>query len=166
MKLFRAALPVVFTSLFCIATAAGQAQNADFPGLEKAMSPQAYEAAGMNKLSSEERSRLDDFIRGYAAASSEKAATAAVDQATKEGKVKRNEPEVIQSSIVGRFAGYNGRSSFTLENGQVWRQSQQVSRAYPPIDSPPVLIIKGTSMLAGYRMYIAGGGNIRVSRAR
>ena len=57
------------------------AQNADFPGVQKAMSPQAYEAAGLNKLSAEERARLDEFIRGYAAASSEMAATAAVVEA-------------------------------------------------------------------------------------
>ena len=80
--------------------------------------------------------------------------------------MKRNEPEMIESPIVGRFRGYNGRRTFTLENGTVWRQSQQVSRTFPPIESPPVLVIKGTSMLAGYRMYIAGGGNIRVSRAK
>ena len=142
------------------------AQAVDFPGVQKAMSPQAYEAAGISKLSPEERARLDEFIRNYAASTSEKAATAAVDQATKEGKVKPNGPEIIQSSIVGRFSGYNGRTTFTLENGQVWKQAQQVSRAYPPVDSPPVLIIKGTAVLAGYRMYIAGGGNVRVSRVR
>ena len=142
------------------------AQNADFPGVQKAMSPQAYEAAGLNKLSPEERARLDEFIRGYAAASSEKAATAAVDEAAKEGKVRRNEPEIIQSTMVGRFTGYTGRSTFTLEDGSVWKQSQQVSRSFPPVDSPPVIVIKGTSMLAGYRMYIAGGGNLRVSRLK
>ena len=143
-----------------------RAQATDFPGVQKAMSPEAFEQAGLSKLSPEERARLDEFIRGYAAASSEKAATAAVDQAAKEGKVKRNEPEVIQSSIVGTFRGYDGRTTFTLENGTVWKQSQQVSRAYPPIDSPPVLVFKGTSMLASYRMYIAGGGNIRVRRVK
>lgn len=160
-----AALILCTLSALALATPAF-AQSSDFPGVQKAMSPQAYEQAGLNKLSPEERAKLDEFIRGFAAASSEKAASAAVDQAAKEGKVKRNEPEVIQSSIVGTFRGYDGRTTFTLENGQVWKQSQQVSRAYPPIDSPPVLIIKGTSMLAGYRMYIAGGGNIRVSRVR
>ena len=148
-----------------VSAAVAQAQS-DFPGVQKAMSPEAFEQAGLSKLSPEERARLDEFIRGYAAASSEKAATAAVDQAAKEGKVKRNEPEVIQSSIVGTFRGYDGRSTFRLENGTVWKQSQQVSRAYPAIESPPVIIIKGTSMLAGYRMYIAGGGNIRVSRVK
>ena len=152
--------------LLVVSAASVQAQSSDFPGVQKAMSQEAFQQAGLNKLSPEERARLDEFIRGYAAATSEKAATAAVDQAAKEGKVKRNEPEVIQSSIVGTFRGYDGRTTFTLENGTVWRQSQQVSRAYPPIDSPPVLVIKGTSMLAGYRMYIAGGGNIRVSRVK
>ena len=150
---------------FSLAGGAG-AETGDFPGVQKAMSPEAYEAAGLQKLSPEERARLDEFIRGYAAASGEKAANAAVEQATKEGKVRRNEPEVIQSSIVGRFTGYDGRSTFALENGQVWRQSQQVSRRFPPVESPPVLIIKGTSVLSGYRMYIAGGGNIRVSRVK
>jgi hypothetical protein len=142
------------------------AQNSDFPGVQRAMSPQAFDAAGLNKLSPEERARLDEFIRGYAQATSEKAATAAVDQAAREGKVRRNEPEIVQSALVGRFTGYSGRDSFTLENGQVYKQSQQVSRSFPPVDSPPVLVVKGTSMLAGYRMYIAGGGNIRVVRVK
>ena len=150
----------------CISIAFARAQSPDFPGVQKAMSPEAFEQAGLNKLSPEERAQLDQFIRGYVSNASQQAATAAVDQAAKEGKVRRNEPEVIQSSIVGTFRGYDGRTTFTLENGTVWKQSQQVSRSYPPVDSPPVLVFKGTSMLAGYRMYIAGGGNIRVSRVK
>ena len=139
-----------------------QAQGADFPGVKKAMPADAFEQAGLNKLSPEERARLDEFIRSYVTNSNEKAATVAVDQAVKTRKVA--EPEVIQSNIVGRFTGYDGRSRFTLANGQVWAQSQEVSRAYPPADSPSVLIIKGPSVLSGYRMYIVGGGDIRVSK--
>lgn len=157
----------ILVLLICFAFSSGAfAQRADFPGVQKAMSPEEFEQAGLSKLSAEERAQLDRFIRGAIATSSEKAASVAVDQATKEGKVKRNEPEVIQSSIVGRFDGYTGGSTFTLQDGSVWKQSQQVSRAYPPVDSPPVLVVKGTSALAGYRMYIAGGGNIRVRRIR
>ena len=147
-------------------TGVALAQDTDFPGVQKAMSPQSYDAAGLNKLSPEERARLDEFIRGYVSTSTEKAATAAVDQATRQGKVKRNEPEVIESSIVGRFSGYDGRTTFTLENGQVYKQSQPVSRNYPPVDSPPVIVTKGTGMFSGYRMYILGGGNIRVGRLK
>jgi hypothetical protein len=163
MKQLRVLLLLV-TMLAC---ASGlHAQTAKFPGVQKAMSSAEFEQAGLGKLTADERAALDRFIRGYVATSSEEAASAAVDQATKEGKVVRSEPEVIQSAIVGTFRGYDGRASFTLENGQVWRQSQQVARSYPPINSPPVLIIKKPGPLSGYRMYIAGGGNIRVSRVR
>ncbi|HMJ06520.1 MAG TPA: hypothetical protein VK474_09725 [Chthoniobacterales bacterium] len=158
-------LPAQFLCLLLGLTPLGfvQAQGGDFPGVEKAMPPQSFEQAGLNKLTPEERAQLDDFIRRYVATSNEKAATVAIDKAVKENKVKVNVPEIIQSNIVGTFSGYNGRSRFTLENGQVWAQSQQVSRAYPRIESPPVLITKGQ---IGYRMFIAGGGNIRVSKIR
>jgi hypothetical protein len=161
MKRVRASAVFLLAVFGAALVALAQADNAEFPGVEKAMTPDTFQAAGLNKLSPEERAKLDEFIRGYVTKSSEKAATAAVDAAVKDRKVK--EPEVIQSNIVGLFHGYNGRSSFTLANGQVWAQAQQESRAYPPIDSPPVLITKGR---VGYRMYIAGGGNIRVSRVR
>lgn len=156
-----------FLALFLVlGSALCHAQEKDFPGVRKAMSPEEYEQAGMSKLSPEERERLDQFIRNAMHASNEKAATAAVDRAVKEEKVSVNEPEVIQSRIVGRFTGYNGRSRFQLENGEVWAQSQQISRAYPPVDSPPVLIVKGKGVLGGHRMYILGGGEIRVSRVK
>ncbi len=145
-------------SLFC---APARAQTPDFPGVQKAMSPSAFERAGLNKLAPEERQRLDEFIRGYVTRSNEKAATAAVDSAVKNNKV--TEPQVIESRIAGPFRGYNGRSRFTLENGQVWAQSQQYTRPYPPVDSPPVVIVKAGW---GHRMYVLGGGNIRVSKVR
>ncbi len=137
------------------------AQSTEFPGLEKVMSPKEYEAAGLQKLTSDERARLDEFIRGFVSSSNQVAAEKAVDRAVKERKV--TPPEVIQSRIVGPFTGYKGDTVFTLENGQRWRQSQPGSGYFPKIDSPPVLIIKGT---IGYRMYIAGGGDIRVQRVR
>jgi hypothetical protein len=140
---------------------AAQPANPDFPGVEKAMTPADYEAAGLQKLDPAERAKLDEFIRSYVATSNEKVATEAVDKAVKEHKVQA--PEVIQSKIVGPFTGYNGRTTFTLENGQRWAQSQRDSAYFPKIDSPPVLIVKSG---LGYRMYIAGGGVIRVTLVR
>lgn len=156
---YRFFFAVVLASL-AFTTVQGQGGGA-FPGVQQAMSPQAFDAAGLNKLSAEERARLDEFIRGYVATSNQQAATAAVDQAVKENKGAP--PQVIESNIVGPFKGYNGRSRFTLANGQVWGQSQQVSRNYPLVQDPPVLLIKNK---LGYRMYIAGGGNIRVHRMK
>jgi hypothetical protein len=136
-------------------------ENPEFPGLEKAMTPEDYEAAGLQKLEPAERAKLDGFIRNYVAVSNERVATTAVDKAVKENKVSA--PEVIQSRIVGPFTGYNGRTIFTLENGQRWAQSQRDSAYFPKIDSPPVVIVKAGF---GYRMHIAGGGAIRVNLIR
>lgn len=140
---------------------AAQPENSEFPGVEKAMTPADYEAAGLQKLEAAERAKLDEFIRNYVAKSNEKVATEAVDKAVKENKVSA--PEVIQSRIVGPFTGYDGRTVFTLENGQRWAQSQRDHAFFPKIDSPPVIIVKSGF---GYRMHIAGGGSIRVSKVQ
>lgn len=158
-KLFLAAFLFVLGAGFGVEAA--EPENPEFPGVEKAMTTTEYEAAGLQKLDPAERAKLDAFIRNYVAVSNERVATSAVDKAVKENKVSA--PEVIQSKIVGPFTGYNGRTRFKLENGQVWAQGQAVSAYYPKIDSPPVIIVKAGF---GYRMYIAGGGNIRVSLIR
>src|SRR5207302_1924314 len=116
-----------------------------------------FEEAGLNKLTPEERASLDDFIRRYVSSANQEAANTAVEHAVKDNKIA-SQPQVIETRIVGPFKGYDGRSRFALENGQVWAQSQQVSRAYPPTDLPPVIIVKGGW---GWRMYILGGGDIR-----
>ena len=140
---------------------AAEPTNPEFPGVKRAMTPADYEAAGLQKLDATERAKLDEFIRNYVARSNEKVATEAVDKAVQQRKVQA--PEVIQSRIVGPFTGYNGQTTFTLENGQRWAQSQRDSAYFPKIDSPPVLIVKSGF---GYRMYIAGGGVIRVSKVQ
>jgi hypothetical protein len=152
---------LLFLTLFVLSPIPAWAQSAEFTGVEKAMSPQEYDAAGLQKLTPEERARLDEFIRRFVSSSNQVAAQKAVDRAVKERKA--TPPEIIQSRIVGPFTGFNGSTSFTLENGQRWRQSQPDSRYFPKVESPPVIIVKDQ---IGYRMYIAGGGDIRVSRVR
>jgi hypothetical protein len=152
---------LLFVALCVLSPIPAWAQGSEFPGVEKTMSPQEYDAAGLQKLTAEERARLDEFIRRFVASSNQVAAEKAVDRAVKERKV--TPPEIIQSRIVGPFTGFTGSTVFTLENGQRWAQAQPDSRYFPKVESPPVIIVKGQ---IGYRMYIAGGGDIRVSRVR
>src|SRR5213595_48162 len=154
-------LPLLMSLSWSFTVFAAEPDTPAFPGLQKAMTPEQYEAAGVSKLDPAERAKLDEFIRNYVSVSNEKVATTAVDKAVKEKKV--SEPEVIQSRIVGPFTGYTGRTVFTLENGQRWAQSQRDSAYYPKIDSPPVVIVKAGF---GYRMYIQGASAIRVSKVR
>ncbi|HYJ07283.1 MAG TPA: hypothetical protein VEX43_19290 [Chthoniobacterales bacterium] len=158
MKRFYLVAGVLLVSSSLAPLKAAEPESTPFPGVQKAMKPEDYDAAGLSKLEPAERAKLDEFIRNYVSVSNERVATAAVEQAVKDKKVT---PEVIESRIVGPFTGYTGRSVFTLENGQRWAQSQRDTRYIPKIDSPPVVIVKAGM---GYRMHIAGGGMIRVSR--
>jgi hypothetical protein len=152
---------VLLFLVLCVLSISAWAQTAEFPGVQKAMSPQEYDAAGLQKLTPDERTRLDEFIRRFVSSSNQVAAEKAVDRAVKEKKA--SPPEIIQSRIVGPFTGFTGSTVFTLENGQRWRQSQPDSRYLPKVESPPVIIVKDQ---IGYRMYVAGGGDVRVSRLR
>src|SRR5256885_15387538 len=126
-----------FISFFCLLLAslvslpAAEPETPAFPGVQKAMTPEQYEAAGLSKLDATERAKLDEFIKNYVAVSNEKVATTAVDKAIKEKKV--SEPEVIQSRIVGPFTGYTGLTVFTLENRQRLAQSPYDRAHFPKI---------------------------------
>ena len=57
---------------------AAEPETPAFPGVQKAMTPEQYEAAGLSKLDPAERAKLDEFIKNYVAVSNEKVATTAV----------------------------------------------------------------------------------------
>jgi len=141
-------------------------EKSGFPGLKKTMPASEYEAAGLQKLTADERAALDDFVRNYISSGkkisgkksvAEQPSPELTQRPVKESKTVTS--EVVQSRIVGPFTGYNGHTTFTLENGQKWTQAQEESGNFQKLDSPPVLIVKGEK---GYRMYIAGGGDILV----
>jgi hypothetical protein len=157
----RSVFTVCVLAASLVSLPAAEPENPAFPGVSKAMTPEQYEAAGLSKLDPAERAKLDEFIKNYVAVSNEKVATSAVDKAVKENKVSA--PEIINSRIVGPFTGYNGHTIFTLENGQRWAQSQRDSAYYPKMESPGVIIVKKGF---GYRMYIAGATDIRVTLVR
>src|SRR5436190_21132688 len=107
MRHLSSAIIVVWLAGLTVLKAA-QPENPEFPGMEKAMTPAEYEAAGLKKLDPAERAKHDALIRNYVAASNERVATTAVDKAVQENKVHAH--AVIQSRIVATFTGYKGRS--------------------------------------------------------
>lgn len=139
------------------------AQGVAFGGLEKAMDPDTYERAGLGKLTSEERAALDHFVRDYIAAKQKAAADidAAVERVVKERKLRP--PELIKSKIVGRFNGYGPRTFFRLENGELWRPTNDYVVSYSPIESPNVIIYRDSF---GYKMFVEGASTVRVKRVQ
>lgn len=61
--------------------------------------------------------------------------------------------EVIESNIAGDFKGYDGTSSFKLQNGQNWEQAETTSNVFSNLFRPAVTIYLTAE---GYRMKIEG----------
>lgn len=53
------------------------------------------------------------------------------------------EPDVIHAHIVGKFDGWNEHTRFTLDNGQVWRVTEDGVSTYRARENPAVKIKKG-----------------------
>lgn len=92
------------------------AGRTDFPGIEKLMSPEEFERAGLDQLSAEQRSALNEWLVRYTAGE------AYVVQATSQD-VRAAVPEFrLEARIVPPFTGWSGQTLFRLDNGQFWKQ--------------------------------------------
>ena len=67
---------------------------------------------------------------------------------------ERGEPKLIETRILGTFTGWNGRTTFTLENGQVWVQAA-AGDFETHLENPKVVIKR---LAFGYLLTIPGQG--------
>lgn len=106
------------SSLLCISTLSLSILtfSADqFPGVEKVMSAEEFEAAGLEKLSESEIKSLNQWLIRYTASNAP-----IVRRDVKATKEETNKD--IRTYIDGEFAGWSGKTIFKLGNGQVWKQ--------------------------------------------
>ena len=64
------------------------------------------------------------------------------------------EYSTVESRIAGDFRGWEGRTTFTLENGQRWQSAGESTYVSPPILRPSVKIAPG--VLGTFWMTVAG----------
>jgi len=65
--------------------------------------------------------------------------------------------DFVEARLVGDFNGWTGKTVFTLDNGQVWRQTNNYIQDYIPRDPIPaakVTISKG--MMGSYNLQVEG----------
>ena len=147
MPSFRHLLVAVL--MVCAAPAAFAQQ-----ALEQQMTAGEFRAAGLDKLSADELANLNRWLQGQV----QEEATVAVEQAREEGRQQaRQQAEAeavgrrsdstpdgpIKSSIVGEFNGFGRGQRYTLENGQVWEQTDAARLEGVRISNPEVTINSG-----------------------
>lgn len=155
------------------------------------LTPEERVAAGLAELTPAQRAALDGLAERYAkegarrevevvkAASQKEVAEAARlarEQAKTEVKAEvrqqklanaglaaRDDDETIRTRIAGDFRGWTGSSTFQLENGQTWQQTDRENRFFPKMVNPEVELVP--SKLTGWKMKLVSEGLwVRVKR--
>lgn len=136
---------LVFCSTLLFSTAIGQDKRTSVENslqLESLMTAADFKSCGLNKLSSEEMSRLNAWLQSFA-----------VRIATSVGEPKEPKTsDAIESEISGDFHGWDGETIFKLTNGQIWQQAEY-DYEYEYAFQPEVTIYKATG---GYKMKVEG----------
>jgi len=155
---------VVFLALVCLLWSPLFAQQSDNTPLEEQMTPTERRATGINKLTPQELEALNAWLADREIGVANQSASQAPEEPTdRRGFRERiaeafsnegNDDGVITSRIVGTFDGWEGETSFELENGMVWRQTETSLYTVRPVNNPEVVIRRG--LFDRWRLQVKG----------
>ncbi|MGY0560144.1 hypothetical protein ACW7G2_05435 [Luteimonas sp. A277] len=142
----RLRLMIVAVALACATPAMAQ------QGLQQQMSAEEFRASGLDKLSAAELANLDRWLQRQ-----QEETTVAVERAVEQGRGEGREQalqEVQQGAPVppagpvrgilsGQFNGFGRGQRYTLDNGQVWEQTDGTRMDGVRVSSPAVTISPG-----------------------
>ncbi len=146
----RLRLLIVAVALACAAPAMAQ------QGIQQQMSADEFRAAGLDKLSAAELANLDRWLQRQVQEEASVAVEQAVEQGREEGReqalqqVQAGGPPLpappataVNSTLSGNFNGFARGQRYTLENGQVWEQTDAARLEGVRLDNPQVVISPG-----------------------
>jgi hypothetical protein len=135
----------LFLTILMLAISASAVAQQGFSSLEEQMKGTEFEKAGLNKLTPEELAALNQWIRSHSLATLETgrgSSTGATDSRGRESSdnVKDMPRTTITSRLVGTFTGWDGQTTFKLENGMVWQQADKDKFYVKAVENPMVTI--------------------------
>lgn len=153
VRLSRLRLPMLAVAL--AATFPAFAQQAATP-IERQMTAEEFMAAGLQKLEPQELARLNDWLGRTVEEESRRAAQRTEERVVEErrGFLSAKSGERVEARLDGRFDGFGKGRSFRLDNGQVWRQTDNASLPGVALDAPQVTI--APSMLGAWYLQVEG----------
>jgi hypothetical protein len=104
--------------------------------LQQRMTPEEFKAAGLDKLSPDQLNNLDNWLSGHG-----KVVTKVVDQSGKPVFYPTTEKAgPVQAHVQGSFTGFTGHTQVTLDNNQVWQQSDSTRVSCMSSENPKIAI--------------------------
>lgn len=154
---------VVTLGGLALAIASGLIHAAGFSSLEERMSQNEFHASGLDKLSPDELQALNDWLRTH------NAVVTTVITTTPSGQpvfyARDSDREAIESNIDGKFSGWGGKTTITLENGQQWAQAESGSMSCGLSEHPKVKI--KPMLMGSWLAYVSScTDSVRVNRVK
>jgi hypothetical protein len=136
--------------------------------IEQQMTSGEFKAAGLDKLSATELANLNSWLNHAIVTETAKAAEFATQKIKKEnrGFFSFGSEEPIVGRIVGEFRGFDRGRTYTLENGQVWKQIDDASLVGVRLTNPEVRIRPSKVGNTWYMTVGHYGTNARVERVK
>jgi hypothetical protein len=151
MNKFPRFAPLLVALLFVLAFSLGGdvfAQN-EAGGIQQAMTPEEFKAAGLEKLSSAELGKLNAWLQGYREKAEKKAAT-------------REKLQLVVSRVDGVIQGISVGQVIPLEDGTQWQITRVMNTPFRGnVDHPAAAAYKN---FFGWKLRIAGVGEYYVIR--
>ena len=150
----------ILIALLSLATTLSVLAADGFSSVEEQMTGKEFTAAGLDKLSPQELDVLNDWIRRRSVATldSPKTGTATAqleeDQRGLKNKDEDEDRTEITSTIVGKFKGWDGQTTFKLDNGMIWIQADKDKFYTKEIENPTVIIKPG--LFGTWRLHLDG----------
>lgn len=106
--------------------------------IEREMSPEEFKATGLDKLSAEELARLNSWLGRKIDTAAEEATKKVKDE--NRGFFHFGSDEPVVARLQGEFRGFARGRTYTLDNGQVWRQTDTAELVGARLSNPEVRI--------------------------
>ncbi|MGY3265745.1 hypothetical protein [Lysobacter sp. HA35] len=143
--------------VFAVALACGLGAAHAAPPIQQQMSPEEFKATGLDKLSADELAHLNTWLGRTIESETQKAAVAAKKKVEDDNRGFFNfgSAEPVKSAVTGDFRGFAIGRTYTLDNGQEWRQTDEASLAGVRLAHPNVTI---TPSVVGNAWYMTVQG--------
>ena len=138
----RRLLPLAFAAAMLV-SATGMAQEST--RIEQQMTPEQFRAAGLDRLDAGQLANLNGWLNRTLDVETAKAAKNAeeVVHHKNRGFLGSTAREPVEARLNGAFAGFGKGRSYTLDNGQVWEQTDSATLSGVRRTSPKVRIKPG-----------------------
>jgi hypothetical protein len=151
----------ILIALLALTTTISVLAAEGFSSVEEQMTGKEFIAAGLDKLSPQELEALNDWIRRHSVATldtpkagpSSSSAYADMDRRGTKNEEKSDRTP-INANLVGNFRGWDGQTTFKLDNGMIWVQADKDKFFTKEVENPAVVIEPG--MFGTWRLHIEG----------